>query len=116
MTTIALPTRPTFPARVKAAAALALPLGVMNCIGVIVFWDWSWTTPVGVFGAFMGVLTLTGAVKTLRGRADGPRILRTAMYCQIGFTVLKLVGWQETAAIGFGLVALAIAAALRERG
>ena len=114
MSTIALPTNTTsLPTRAKVAAGIALPLGLMNAVGVIIFWDWSWTTWVGVLGAAMAIATVAGAVQTLRSRAGGVELLRKAMLAQMAFTAMKLVGWQELEAITFGLVAAAIYAALR---
>ena len=117
MSTIALPksTSTTVPARVRVAAGLALPLGLMNVAGVIVFWDWSWTTWVGVWGAIMGAATLLGGAQTLLGRADGRRLLAAAMVSQLVFTAMKLVFWQELEAGTFGVVALAIYLVVRER-
>src|SRR5688500_10771618 len=116
MSTIALPNRTTtIPARVKVAAGFALPLGFMNVVGVIVFWDWSWTTWVGVWGAIMGAATLVGGAQTLLGRVEGRRLLAAAMVSQLVFTAMKLVFWQELEAGTFGLVALAIYLVVRER-
>ena len=112
MSTIALPTNTTrLPTRAKVAAGVALPLGLMNCVGAVVFWEWSWLTWVAVLAALMGAATLTGAVTALRGR--GVDLLRKAMLAQMGFTAFKLVFWQEIEAITFGLVAAAIYAAIR---
>ena len=116
MSTIALPhTTPKLPARAKVAAGLALPLGAMNLLGVAIFWEWDWMAWVGVVGALMAVATLAGAVGTLRNRVDGVDLLRKAMLAQIGFTLMKLVFWQELEAATFGLVALLIAALLRAK-
>ena len=116
MSTIALPkSQSTIPARAKVAAGLALPLGFMNLVGVIIFWEWGWSSWVGVWGALMGAATLAGAVKTLLNARDGVRLLRYAMLSQLVFTVMKLVFWQELEAGTFGLVALLIYALLHER-
>ena len=115
MSTIALPhTTTKLPARAKVAAGVALPLGLMNLVGVVIFWDWSWLTWVGVLGAVMAVATLAGAVNTLRDRVDGRELLRKAMVAQLGFTAFKLVFWQELEALTFGAVALALYLALRD--
>jgi hypothetical protein len=99
--------------RAKAAAVLAVPLGVMTLIGSIIFWEWSAYTFVGVIGLAMAAGFLTGALRTLRGDAAGTRILRAAAVTQVLFTISKLVFWQETEATLFGFVALVILALLR---
>lgn len=116
MSTIALPQQPTAtPARIKVAAVLALPLGLMTLVGTVIFWDWSWTTWVGVWGAAQGTAALVGAVRTLRGRPDGVRILRYAMVSQMVFTVMKLVVWQEVEAASFGVLAAVVYGLLSRR-
>jgi hypothetical protein len=112
MTTIALP-QAAVATRVKAVAALCLPLGVMNCVGAIVFWEWSVWTWVAVWAFAMGVVTVAGAVRALRG--DGTRLLQAALVSQIVFTAMKLAVWQETEAVAFGAVALIATALIRER-
>jgi hypothetical protein len=109
MSTIALPkSQSTIPARAKVAAGLALPLGFMNVVGVIVFWEWGWSSWVGVWGALMGAATLAGAVKTFLGHHDGVQLLRYAMLSQLVFTAMKLVFWQELEAASFGVVAAVV--------
>ena len=116
MSTIALPKQPAAtPTRAKIAAGLALPLGLMTLVGTVIFWDWSWTTWVGVWGAIQGTAALVGAVKTLQGKPDGVQLLRYAMVSQMVFTVMKLVFWQEVEAASFGILAAVIYALLRER-
>jgi hypothetical protein len=101
--------------REKAAASLALPLGVMTLIGSIIFWEWSAYTFVGVIGLAMAAGFLTGAFRLLHGDAAGTRILLAAAATQVLFTIAKLVFWQEAEASLFGLVALVIIALLRAR-
>ena len=98
--------------REKAAAVLALPLGLMTVTGGIVFWEWSEWTFIAVIALAMGAAFLTGSVRVLRGDAAAARILLAAACAQVLFTIAKLVFWQETEAGLFGLVALAIAALL----
>lgn len=115
MSTIALPhTTTKLPVRAKVAAGVALPLGLMNLVGVVIFWDWSWLTWVGVLGIVMALATIGGAVNTLRSRVDGVDLLRKAMIAQMSFTAFKLVFWQELEALTFGAVAAALYAALRD--
>ena len=114
MSTIAVPntnpssTATTIPARAKVAAGLALPLSLMTCVGVVIFWDWSWLTWVGVWGAIQGTAALVGAVKTLQDKPDGVQLLRYAMVSQMVFTAMKLVFWQEWEAASFGVVAAVV--------
>ncbi len=103
------------PTLARVAAAVALPLGAMNVAGAVIFWEWSWLTWVAVLAAAMGAATLAGAVGTLLGRAGAVALLRKAMLAQLAFTLLKLVGWQEGAALVFGAVALVLHLMLRER-
>jgi hypothetical protein len=116
MSTIALPKHDTAtPARAKIAAGLALPLGLMTLVGTVIFWDWSWLTWVGVWGAIQGTAALVGAVNTLRSKPEGVQLLRYAMASQMVFTAMKLVFWQEWEAASFGVLAAVIYALLRER-
>lgn len=116
MSTIALQTTAAqLPARAKVGAGIALPLGLMNLVGVVIFWEWSWMTWVGFVGIAMAAATILGSVGTLRGRADGAALLRRAMLAQMAFTVMKLVGWQELEALTFGAVATLVYALARER-
>ena len=109
MSTIAVSTSTTtVPARAKVAAGLALPLGLMTLVGTVIFWDWSWLTWVGVWGAAQGVAALAGAVQTLQSRPDGVRLLRYAMVSQLVFTAMKLVVWQEWEAASFGVLAAVV--------
>jgi cation transport ATPase len=101
--------------RAKAAAVLAVPLGLMTLIGSIVFWEWSAFTFVGVIGLAMAAGFLTGAFRLLRGDAAGARILLAAAVTQVLFTISKLIFWREEEAALFGLAALVIAALLRAR-
>jgi hypothetical protein len=104
------------PALARVAAALALPLGLMNCVGVVIFWEWSPDAWVGVLGGLIGLATLAGAVGTLLRRPAAAVLLRRAMVGQLAFTVIKLVGWQEGAALVFGAVALTLLALLLRAG
>ena len=120
MTTTALHLTPSAPAArvptlARVAAGIALPLGLMNIAGAIVFWEWSWLTWVAVLAAGMGVATLAGAVGTLMGRAGAVPLLRKAMLAQLAFTLMKLVFWQELEAATFGAVAVVLLLMLRER-
>ena len=115
MSTIAIASAPAMPARVKVAAGLALPLGLMTCLGVIVFWDWSWLTWVSVWGAAQGIALLAGAAQLLRGRAEALPLFRAALVSQVVFTVMKLVFWQEVEAALFGGLALVLYLLVRER-
>ena len=99
----------------KLAAALAVPLGTMTCVGGVIFWEWSALTWVAVIALAMGASYLFNGVRVLRGDADGAYPLRLTAYTGIAFTVAKLVFWQETEAVAFGLVAVAIALLLRAR-
>jgi D-alanyl-lipoteichoic acid acyltransferase DltB (MBOAT superfamily) len=112
MSSIALDSTLATGRREKAAAVLALPLGLMTVAGGIVFWEWSAWTFIAVIALAMGAAFLTGAVRVLRGDAAGARILLAAACTQVLFTIAKLVFWQETEAGLFGLVALVIAALL----
>jgi hypothetical protein len=114
MSTIALqPNTTSVAARAKVAAGLALPLGAMNLVGAVVFWEWSWLTWVAVLAVAMGAATLAGAIATLRDRTAGVELLRRAMLAQVAFTLMKLVLWQELEAATFGAVALVILALAR---
>jgi hypothetical protein len=112
MNSIALETTLATTRREKAAAILALPLGLMTVTGGIVFWEWSAFTFVAVIAIAMGAAFLTGAVRLLRGDGAGARILLAAAGTQVAFTIAKLVFWHETEAVLFGLVALLIAGLL----
>ena len=113
MNSIALDSSLAITRREKAAALLALPLGLMTVTGGIVFWEWSALTFVSVIAIAMGAAFLTGAVRVLRGDPAGARILLAAACAQVLFTIAKLAIWQETEAALFGLVALAVLALLR---
>ena len=117
MSTIALssPAVPALPTRVKVAGALALPLGLMTCVGVVVFFELSWLTWVSVWGALQGGAALAGGVQILRGRPGGVRLLRISLVSQMVFTVMKLVAWQEAEAALFGALALVLYVLVRER-
>jgi hypothetical protein len=118
MSTTALHSTPAArtPALARVAAGIALPLGLMNVAGAIVFWEWSWLTWVAVWAALMGAATIGGAVATLAGRAGGLRLLRAAMISQLVFTAMKLVFWQEVEAATFGAVAAILVVMIRPRG
>lgn len=117
MSTTALSPTPALrvPGLARIGAGLALPLGLMNLVGVIVFWDWSWTLWVGVLGAVMGIATVVGAAGTLAGRPAARDLLHKAMIAQVAYTLFKLVGWQEVEAATFGAVALVVLALVRAR-
>jgi hypothetical protein len=112
MNSIALDSTLATTRREKAAALLALPLGLMTVAGGIVFWEWSAYTFVAVIALAMGAAFLTGSVRVLRGDVAGSRILLAAACVQVLFTIAKLVFWQETEAGLFGLAALANTALL----
>ena len=95
--------------REKVAAGLALPIGVMGCIGSVIFWEWSALIFVSVIALGMGIAFLTGAFRVLRGDSAGARVLLATACVQLVFTAAKLAIWHEADAVLFGLVALAIA-------
>jgi hypothetical protein len=107
---------PPVPTLARVGAGLALPLGLMNCVGLVIFWSWGWDAWVGVLGAAMALATLAGAIGTLLGRPAARELLAKAMLAQMGYTVIKLVGWQEPEALTFGAVAAVIYALVRARG
>ena len=115
MHSIALDTTLATTRREKAAAVLALPLGLMTVTGGIVFWEWSAFTFVAVIAIAMGAAFVAGAVRVLRGVGGGARVLLAAACTQVLFTIAKLVFWHETEAALFGLVAAGIAALLWTR-
>ncbi len=118
MSTTALyptPTALSVPALAKVGAGLALPLGLMNCVGLVIFWSWGWDAWVGFVGGAMALATLAGALGTLTGRPSARVLLERAMLAQIAFTILKLIGWQEVEALTFGAVAAVIYAMVRAR-
>jgi hypothetical protein len=115
MTTFTLAAPSVTTRREKLAAGLALPLGAMTCAGGIIFWEWSAFTWVAVVALAMGVSYLVNAVRVLRDDADAPYPLRLTAYAGIAFTIAKLVFWQETEAVAFGVVALVIVLLLRGR-
>ncbi len=117
MSTTALHSTPALrtPALAKVAAGIALPLGLMNMAGAVIFWEWSWLTWVGVWAMLMGAVTLTGAVGTLAGRPGALRLLRAGLLSQLAFTALKLVFWQEAEAATFGAVAVILVLMTRPR-
>ena len=114
MTTITL-AAPTATRRDRIAAGLALPLGTMTCVGGIVFWEWSALTWIAVMALAMGASYLVNGVRTLRGDAAGRYPLLLTAYVHIAFTVAKLAIWQETEAVLFGVIAVAIALLLGGR-
>jgi hypothetical protein len=87
MHSIALDNTPATTRREKAAALLALPLGLMTVAGGIVFWEWSQWTFIAVIALAMGAAFLTGSVRVLRGEAAGGRILLAAACTQVVFTI-----------------------------
>lgn len=114
-TTLTSPTPTRLPAVARVGAGLALPLGVMNGVGAVVFWEWSWLALVSLLALALGAATLAGAVQTLRSRRSGLHLLRRAMLAQVCFTLMKLVFWAEVEALPFGVVALVILAMVASR-
>jgi hypothetical protein len=95
--------------REQVAAGLALPLGAMTCTGGIVFWEWSALTWIAAFAVCMGASYLFCGVRVLRGVADARHPLLLTAYAGIAFSVIKIAVWRETAAVPFGVAAVAIA-------
>jgi hypothetical protein len=115
MTSITLTTPHATARREKLAAGLALPLGTMTCVGGIVFWEWSALTWIAVIALAMGASYVVSGVRILRGDPAAIRPLLRTAYVGIAFTVAKLAIWQETEAVIFGMVAIAIAVLLAGR-
>ncbi len=106
------PTRSAPPPAALGASGLALLAALVGGYGAVYFTGKEGWSDLGVvFVAaylFLSALGALSAVATLAGRASGRSGLLAFGTWMVAFTTLKLVAWQETEAVVFGVVGLAV--------
>jgi hypothetical protein len=83
----------------------------MNCIGAVVFWEWSACT----WAVVMGFVTVAAAARVLAGDGASIGLLRRAMQAEILFAAVKLAGRREPEAVTFGVAAVVVLGLLSRR-
>ena len=111
MTTSALTSTPlSLPGRLKVAAALVIPIGLLTLVGAFVFAEWqdSQLVPFSILTLAMGVGMIGGAVALLRGNAAAVPVLLTLGSLHLVFDIANIVVAGETEVAPFALLQLAI--------
>ena len=118
MTTSALTRTPlSLPGRLKVAAGLLIPIGLLTLVGSFVFAEWqdSQLVPFTILTLAIGVGMIGGAVAVLRGNAAAVPLLLTLCGLHLVFDIANIVVAGETEVAPFALLQLAILALLAKR-
>jgi len=106
------PTRSAPSPAALGASGLALLAALVGGYGAVYFTGKEGWTDLGVTFVtaylFLSGLGVVSAVATLAGRAFGRAGLLAFGVWMVVFTTLKLVAWQETEAVAFGVAGLAV--------
>lgn len=116
MTTSLAPTHRTRPVSVIAVLALTVLIAVVTTGGAIYFsllWDEApdpsvWTVLFAVAFAAISMMGVAAAIGLARGNEHGRRGVIVYATFGILFTMAKLIWWQETEAILFGALDIAL--------